>query len=196
MDPRSVQLAQEGGLNPFAPEWGLVLWTLIAFVVVLYFLAKKVFPRLNETLADREQRIKSDLERAEETRLSAERTLEEYKERIAKAREESNRIMEESRQAAEQIRKDLTAGAEEDARGILRQAQDQLDRERERAVGELEGQLARWSADIASRILERELSPEAHSDLVESFIRGVQQAPVAQEASATGSRPIEEERGS
>lgn len=196
MDARLIHLAQEGGLNPFDPEWGLVIWTLIAFVVVLYFLAKKVFPRLNETLADREQRIKSDLERAEETRLSAEKTLEEYKERIAKAREESNRIIEESRQAAEQIRKDLSARAEEEARGILRQASEQLDRERERAVSELEGQLARWSADIASRILERELSPESHRDLVESFIRGVQQAPVSQEASSAGFRPFEEEGSS
>lgn len=165
--------AEEGGFNPFAPEWGLPIYVTIAFIIVLYFLAKRVFPVLNETLADREKRIKLDLEKAEEIRAEAEKILEDYKARVAQAREESNRIIEEARQSADSMRRDLISKSEAEAREIVTRAQQQLESERDRAVTDLQRQLAQWSSDIAGRIIGKELNPEAHSDLVESFIREV-----------------------
>lgn len=168
--------AQENGvdLNPFRPEFGLFVWVTISFLVVLYLLAKRVFPRLEETLADRERRIKADLEKAEQTQQQAERLLEDYKSRLAQAREESNRIIEEARQSAEQVRRDLIAKSENEARNIFERAQRELAGERERAVSELQQQLAAWSAEIASRIIEREIDADVHRKLVEAFIRDVQ----------------------
>jgi F-type H+-transporting ATPase subunit b len=172
---RFIAAAEEGGLNIFAPEFGLYVWTLIAFGVLLYFLAKRVFPRLGEGLADRERTIKEDLEEAERTKADAEKTLEEYRSRIAQAREESNRIIEEARQSADALRKDLIARAETEAREVVTRAQQQLDAERERTVGELQRQLAGWSAEIASRIIQRENDDDTQTELVDSFIRDVQQ---------------------
>lgn len=166
-------LAKEEGFNPFAPEWGLPIYVTIAFLVVLYFLAKRVFPMLNETLADRERRIKLDLEKAEEVRAEAEKILEDYKARVAQAREESNRIIEEARQSADSMRKDLVSKSEAEAREIVTRAQEQLQSERDRAVTDLQRQLAQWSSDIAGRIIGKELNPEIHTDMVEAFIREV-----------------------
>lgn len=172
----AAALAAEEGvdLNPFKPEFGLYVWVTIAFAVVLYFLAKKVFPKLEETLADREHRIKASLEEAEHTKQEAQKLLDDYKARVAQVREEANRQIEEARQTAESVRKDLVARAEAEAREILERAQQQLAGERDRVVAELERQLTFWSTQIASRIVERELSPESHRDLVEAFIREVQ----------------------
>lgn len=170
-----LAVAEESeGFNPLSPEMGLYVWTLIAFIVVFYFLAKKVFPRLEETLADREKRIKGDLEKAEETKAEAEKILEEYKQRVAQAREESNKIIDEARQAAEQVRKDLIAKSESEARLIVDKAQNQLESEKERTLNELQAQLAQWSTEIAARIVERELDPNTQKELVERFIAEVQ----------------------
>lgn len=167
-------LAAEEGFNPFrVSDFALVFWVLIAFVVVLYLLARRVFPRLEATLADRERAIKEDLEKAEETRLEAERLLEEYKARVAQTREEAHRVADEIREQAQAAAKDVNAKAEAEARAIVGRTQAQLEEERKRAVGELQGALAQWSAEIASRIVNRELSPETHRDLIESFIRDV-----------------------
>lgn len=173
-------LAQEEGvsLNPFSPEFGLYVWTLIAFVVVFYALAKRVFPKLQETLSDREQRIKGDLEQAEGTRQEAERVLEDYKSRIAQAREESNRIIDEARQAAESLKADLTKRAEGEARLIVDKAQKELSGEKDRAMAELQAQLAAWSTEIASLIVQKELTPESQRQLVDAFIRDVQEKGV------------------
>lgn len=165
--------AEEGGFNPLKPELGLPIWVTLAFAVVLYFLAKKVFPLLAETLADRERRVKQDLQEAEETKLQAEKLLEDYRARVAQVREEANRVAEEIREQAQAVAKDLVAKTEAQSREILARAQAQLASERERTVNQLQTELARWSTEIAGRILDRELSPEAHRDLVESFIREV-----------------------
>lgn len=169
-------LAAEKGpnLNPFNPEYGLFVWVTIAFLIVFYVLAKKVFPKLEETLADREQRIREDLEKAETTKQEAEKVLEDYKARVSQAREESNKILEEARATAETARKELVTRAEGEARLIVDKAQKDLSGERDRAMSELQAQLAQWSTAIASRIVERELNPEVQKELVESFIQNVQ----------------------
>ena len=73
----ALQLAAEVDLNPFKPEFGLYVWVSIAFLVVFVLLGKKVFPKLEETLADREHRIKASLEEAEDAKRQAEKLLEE-----------------------------------------------------------------------------------------------------------------------
>ena len=167
--------AAEGGFNPLTPEFGLPFFVTIAFLIVLYLLAKKVFPKLDETLADREARIKEDLEQAERLKAEADKVLEDYKARVAQARDEANRIVEEARQAAESLRTDRVKRAEGEARLVVDKAQKELAGERERAMGELQAQLGRWSTEIASRIVGKELSPECHRELVDAFIRDVQQ---------------------
>ena len=169
----------EGGFNPFEPEWGLVVWTAAAFIVVLYLLSKKVFPKLQEGLADRERKIADEIKSAEATRAEAEKILADYKSRVASAREETTRMVEEARAQAEKVRQDLIARAEGDARLIVDKARKQLAGERERILGELEGSLAQWSTTIAAQIVQRELNPESHRDLVEGFIRDIRQREAA-----------------
>jgi F-type H+-transporting ATPase subunit b len=161
-------------LNPFKPEFGLYIWVTLAFLVVFYVLASKVFPKLEETLAERERRIKGDLEAAEAARQDANRLLDEYKSRIESVREEAARLTEEARAAAENLRRDLVGRAETEAREVVERAQQQLAAERDRVIGELQRQLTSWSAEIAGKIIGREINPEAHRDLVEAFIRDVQ----------------------
>ena len=161
---------KEVDLNPFAPQFGLIVWTLLAFLIVLYILAKRVFPKVQETLADREMKVKGDLEEAEKTKREAEAILEDYKSRVANVREEANKIVDEARQTAEQVRKDLIAKAEGEARLIVDKAQIQLQGERDRTLGELQSQLAQWSTEIASRIVGKQLDVQTQKSLVDQFI--------------------------
>ena len=171
----SEAAAEESSFNPLTPEFGLPFFVTIAFLAVLFLLAKKVFPKLEETLADREARIKEDLEEAERTKQEAEKVLEDYKARVSQAREEANRIVEEARQAAESVRADLIKRAEGESRLIVDKAQKELAGERDRAMGELQGQLAAWSTEIAKTIVQKELTTDGHRELVDAFIRDVQQ---------------------
>lgn len=165
--------AVEGGFDPFAPEPGLYVWTSLAFLIVLTFLAKKVFPKLQEGLADREAKIKGEIEASEALKKDAEAILSDYKSKVAAAREETTQMIEEARAAAEAVRVDLIARAEGDARLIVDKARKQLAGERERTLAELEGQLAKWATGIAGQIVQKELTPDSHKDLIDGFIRDI-----------------------
>lgn len=88
-------------------------------------------------------------------------------------------MVEEARAAAEAVRKDLIARAEGDARLIVDKARRQLTGERERILGELEGQLAQWATTIAGQIVQKELNPQSHKDLVERFIGEIRTSEAA-----------------
>lgn len=169
----------EAAFNPFEPQFGLIVWTGIAFLVVLYLLSKKVFPKLQEGLADRERKIAEEIKAAEATRAEAEKILTDYKARVAAAREETSGMIEEARAQAEKVRQELIARAEGDARLIVDKARKQLGSERERILAELEGSLAEWSTSIAAQIVQKELSPDSHRDLVDRFITEVRQSEAA-----------------
>lgn len=175
----TLAVAAEGGFNPLSPIPGLYVWTTISFLTVFFLLARKVFPKLQEGLADREAKIKGELEEAEATRKEAEKILADYKARVSQAREETTRMIEEARSQAENLRQELISRAEGDARLIVDKARRQLAGERERIVKELEGQLGEWSTAIAGRIIQKELTPQSHRDLVDGFIQDLKHGEAA-----------------
>lgn len=165
------------GFNPFSPDPGVYIWTAVAFLIVLYFLGKKVLPTLQKGLSDREQKIKSEIEEAEALKKDAEKILSDYKARVAAAGDETKKMIEDARTAAASVRDDLVMRAESDARSIVEKARRQLVGERERTLSELEGQLADWAVAIAGQIVRIELTPATQSDLIDEFIKDLSQAP-------------------
>lgn len=162
--------AEAESFNPLSVETGLYVWTTIAFLVVLYFLAKKVFPKLQEGLADREQAIKGQLEEAEAARQEAEKLREEVKAQLANVREQANRMSADIRQAAEASAKEILARAEQETRGVTDKALKELEAERERMVNDLRPRVGEWAVQIASKIVEKELDENAHRALIDRFV--------------------------
>lgn len=166
--------AEEGGappFNPLSPETGLYVWTTIAFLVVLYFLAKKVFPKLQEGLADREQKVKADLEEAEAAKRQAEELVEQHRAMIAEARTEAQKIADDVRQQAEATRKQMMQQAEQETSAMTARSVQEIEATRQQMVSELKADIGQMAVQIASKIVEKELDPRVHQDLVESFIR-------------------------
>lgn len=157
--------------NPLSPETGLYVWTTIAFLVVLYFLAKKVFPKLEEGLADREQKVRSDFEQAEAAKRQAEELVEQHRALIAEARSEAQKIADDVRQQAEATRKQLLQQAEQEATQMTARSVAEIEAARQQMVTELKGDIGQMAVQIASKIVEKELDPRSQEDLVESFIR-------------------------
>src|SRR5260370_19091064 len=91
--------------NPILPDAKEIIWTVIAFAFVFVILAKFAFPAMRKGIQAREDRIRSDLERAERVRREAEQTLEQYQRQLADPRSEATHIIEQARQAAEDVRR-------------------------------------------------------------------------------------------
>lgn len=159
--------------NPIVPEAKEILWGAISFLIVLVILAKFAFPAIKKALAEREGKIRSDLEAAEAARTEAETELSEYQRQLADARSEAGRIIEEARTAADQVRKDLIERAEADAAEVRARAQEDIKLATDRALADLRVRVADLSIDLAEKVVEKNLDRDTQRALIDSYIQQV-----------------------
>jgi F-type H+-transporting ATPase subunit b len=159
--------------NPILPETNEIIWGSIAFVVLLGLMWKFALPQVRNMMETREEKIRSDLERAETAKSESEQVLEQYRGQLADARNEATRILEEARQAADQMRRDLVARAENDAADIRTRAQQVVQLTTERAMADLQRRVADLSIDLAEVIVKRNLDRDTQLQLIENYINEV-----------------------
>jgi F-type H+-transporting ATPase subunit b len=152
------------------PDFAELLWGLVAFSLLMAFLFKFVFPRMNQMLEERSALIQGRMEEAESVRGEAEQLRRQYEAQLADSRAEANRIIEEARAQAERLKADHLARAEEEAAQITARARDEVEAERGRLVQELRGQVAAISVELAGKIVQRELDDAQHRSLVDQYI--------------------------
>jgi F-type H+-transporting ATPase subunit b len=156
--------------NPLLPETNEIIWGSLAFLVLLVGMWKWGIPAVKGMMETREERIRSDLERAEQAKSESEQVLQQYQAQLADARAEAGRIIDESRQAAERVGAEVKARAEEEAREIVARANADIALQRERALAELRTEVAELSISLAERIVGRNLDRTTQLQLVDSFI--------------------------
>jgi F-type H+-transporting ATPase subunit b len=166
----TVETTTDHKFNPTVPVVGELIAAAIFFILLFIIIAKVVLPKLNATLAAREQALAGQLTAAETTRGEADQVLAEYRAKLADAQAEGNRIIEEARRTAESIAQERRASAEAEAQQLVTRAQADIQAERDRAIGALRTELASLSIDLASRVVGRSLDNEAQRSLVDSYI--------------------------
>ena len=164
---------EPSGIDLVLPDMAELLWGAVAFLFVAWFLGRKVWPKIQEAVEAREQRIQGDLEAAEQAKNSAQSELEQYRAQLADARSEANRIIEEARQQAEQVGKDVRARAEKEAEAIVARAAETIAAERTRTIQELQGTIAAISIDLAEKVVGRSLDNQTQREFVDAYIRDV-----------------------
>lgn len=164
----------EGGLGgPFALEPGLMFWTWVVFLVLLFALRKYAWPPIVRLTEERERKIAEQLAEAERLNHEAEAALEEHRKLLAGAREEAHGLINEAKALAEKERQNLIARAHEEQERILERARREIEQERDRAVTELRREAVELSLAAASRLIEQQLDQEGDRRLVERYLSSV-----------------------
>src|SRR5437762_11384701 len=89
-------LQEEAGghvASPFDINGGVIIWTVVIFVILLAVLYRLGYPALLKMVEDRERRIQKLLDDAEKANAEAQRLLDEHKKQIAAARNEAQEIL-------------------------------------------------------------------------------------------------------
>ena len=172
------QTAQEvhdpgGGAGPFAINPGLIIWTLLVFVILLGLLWKFAFPSIVKSVEERERRIQKQLEDAEKANAEAQRLLEEHKKQIAAARNEAHEILAKAKTVSQKERETLLAKAREEYDALLSRARKDIDAEKEKAILALRREAVELSIAAASRVIEANLDTDANRKLVTEFLESL-----------------------
>ncbi len=159
-----LYLAAEGteaSPNPLLPHWYDIIWSLVAFGVVLVVFWRFVVPSYRKVLDERRETIEGGIERAEAAQAEASASLAAYREQLAGAREEAAGIRDEARAQGTQIIADMKAQASAESDRIIANGAVQLAAQRQQVVTELRGDVGRLSIDLAEKLVGGDLSDSA-----------------------------------
>jgi F-type H+-transporting ATPase subunit b len=148
------------------PNFGLLLWTLLAFLVVLFILGKFAWPAITKGLKQREQGIADSLSTAERVRAEMAQLKNENEELLAKAREERALMLKEARETKERIINEAKEQAKIEANKIITESQAAIDIQKMAALTDVKNQVGKLVIEVSEKILRRELNDkqaqEAH----------------------------------
>ena len=152
------------------PHSGLIIWTIITFLVVLFVLKKFAWPQLLAALDEREQRISDALATAEQARQEAEEVLREHRQKLTAADEEARKIVAEAREAGAHVRQRIVSQAREEAERMIDQARTSIESEKRTAVAELRRETANLAVQAAGVLIDANLDDERNRGLVDDLI--------------------------
>lgn len=148
------------------PGLGLIFWTTLAFLVVLFLLKKMAWKPILEAIKKREQTIDEALKAAEKARMDMAALKNSNEQLLKQAREERDGILKEARDHKEAIISDAKSKAQAEVNRMLENARETIKNEKLAAIAELKNQVATLSIDIAEKILKTELSAENKQNTV------------------------------
>jgi F-type H+-transporting ATPase subunit b len=160
--------------NPLVlPDPGLAIWTIITFLVLLWFLAKFAWRPLLRFLEAREETIRKSLDDAQQAKQELERLNRESAQIIKKAHAEAESIISKGLAEAEKLREDIKQNARTEGDAIIREAQGRIEIETGRALRQIRSEVADLSVSIASKLIQRDFSKEDNSVLIEETLRQI-----------------------
>jgi F-type H+-transporting ATPase subunit b len=170
-------LAQEQeaheSVNLLSPNTGLMFWTLIIFVVLLFILARFAFKPLTAAVEARERRLEAAIKEAEENRQKASQLLADQTKALDAARAEAQRVIAEGRVTGEKLRNEMLEQTKHQQHELLERARAEIDTERKRAIADLRREAVELALAGATKVIERNLDDQTNRKLVESFLATV-----------------------
>ncbi|MER2998682.1 F0F1 ATP synthase subunit B [Pontibacter populi] len=156
------------------PNFGLIFWQLVTFLIVLFLLTKFAWKPIMSALRERETSIENALSAAEKAKLEMQGLKAENEKLLAEARMERDKILKEASDAGNTLVENARNKANEEGSRMIAQAREAIENEKRAAITEVKNMAAALSVDIAERILRKELNdPQAQQALAQDYIREV-----------------------
>ena len=153
-------------------SFGTIIWTTIAFLIVVFLLGKFAWPSILNTIKEREESIDSALKSAERAKEEMKAMKADNERLLAEARQERDEMMKSAREAKEKMISDAKEQSRVEADKIIVSARESIRSEKVAAISELKNTVAQLSVEIAEKILKSELSSDQkQQDLIESAMQ-------------------------
>ena len=168
----STSFAADSGGGSFlvSPDVGLMIWTLVVFLISMYILSKVAFPRIAEALDKRQQAIEESIDTAERTRVEADKLLAEYRERLHEARSQADEIVARARKTAENNEAESVAEAKRKREEMMAATRRDIQQETRRAIQEIRNEVADLTVLATEKVTRKSLTDADQKRLVEEAL--------------------------
>jgi F-type H+-transporting ATPase subunit b len=168
--PMAAESGGSSGNFLVRPGIGLMIWTLLAFLVTFFVLRRLAFPRIQEALDRRQRAIEESIDAARRTKEEADALLAEYRERLREAREQSEEIVARARRAAEEHEREATEEAKAKREELLEQTRRDIEAETRRAIQEIRNEVADLTVLATEKVTRKTLTEADQQRLVEEAL--------------------------
>jgi F-type H+-transporting ATPase subunit b len=173
-------LAQEAHkVDLLSPNYGLMVWTLVIFLILLFVLSKFAFKPIIAAVEAREQALEDAINSAKRDREEAALLLAQHRAALDASRGEGQKLIADARAAAERVRTELVEQAHAEQARMLERARAEIDAERAKAITELRREAVDLAIMGAGKVIGQNLDRDANRKLVESFLASVSTSAVS-----------------
>jgi len=152
-------------------DLGLLFWMLVAFLVVFGVLAKYGFPAIVNMVENRKKYIDDSLRKAHEASERLDNIKQECESMLQETREKQAQILKEATATRDVIVEKAQEKAREEGARLLSEAKAEIENEKQAAISDIRGQVAKLSVEIAEKVLRRNLSDDkAQMDLIDRVL--------------------------
>jgi F-type H+-transporting ATPase subunit b len=165
-----VELASSNFLVPNAT----FIVELVAFLAVLFVLAKYILPYISKPMEERQATIRQALADAEDARRRSAEAEEEYRRAISEARSQARAVVDEANRMAEQMRAERRQQADDEYDRIISRARVDIDAQVRQASEALRQQVGELAIAVVEKVLGDGLDAQTHTSLIDRTIAEVE----------------------
>jgi F-type H+-transporting ATPase subunit b len=146
------------------PEPGLLLWTVVIFLLFWFLMSRFAFKPIGEALKKREGDIQSALDEAKKAREEMSKLTAQNEKLMDQAREERSQILKEAKEAKDEIIAEAKERANAEYKRKVESALQDIENQKMAAMTELKNKSGQIAIEIAEKILRRELSNKSEQE--------------------------------
>lgn len=153
---------------------GDTLVVLVSMTLLLFLVKYFAWDKVNAMLESRRDKISKDLDEAAEKKQAAEEIQANANEIIHNAELKGSDILNNAREAALKTQDEMIKEGKEVVSRMKAEGQREVDSMKQRAIAQVQDEIVDLSIQLASQILEKEVTKERHQEVIESFIKGLE----------------------
>ncbi|MEM0982990.1 MAG: F0F1 ATP synthase subunit B [Planctomycetota bacterium] len=180
LTPLALAAADEGGHGGDHEKAGVVptlqqgvvnaIIAIVVFGIVIAIFSTAVWPKITEGLDARAAKIRSEINAAERAREQANESLQEYEKALAEARAEAQRIIDETKAKQADLAAELRSKADRELTELRDKARRDIEAAKKAAITEIYSESVALATQMASKVLEREVSADDHKKLLDESV--------------------------
>ena len=153
-----------------------LLGQMLVFGFLIWFSWKVIWPPLVKAVEDRQKKIAEGLAAAERGQTELQSAHGEAQTIVLAAREQAKKIVDQAHKREVEIVDEARGTAVDEGKRIIESSRQDAQQEKSRARDDLRKEVATLAVAGAARLLQREIDPKAHADLIEQLAREIEGA--------------------
>lgn len=157
------------------PDYGVLVLTICNFLLLVYLLKKFAWNRIISGLENRERQIAEDKKQAQEARTAAETIKRELDEKLAQISDEAAKRLAEAVKLGEAQKEQILSAAKEQSERLIEQAKTQIEAEKNKALSDVRGEIARTAVLAASKVVQQQMNEDSAKSVVARVLEEIKE---------------------